>query len=596
MKCNFYVTLLISLLSFVGFAQKELDPKLEKYISNDEFDKAKLHLKNHLQTIDNATNDLFIYYNAKSSFVYLRLGLLDSAMYYSKNALKKIDFITKDQVKYEAWKSIAYSYCKYGKIDSALIYTQKLYTAVEKTDSYEMIRYANILMGIISFQNKLFDDSLQYYEKALESTHKSQNYINYKVDYYNLGLTHSVLKNYQKGIDYLLKAAQLAEKSNDKRLLARVYGSIADNYLGQGDDANRTFFLEKANAVAKSIGDKKLMAMGTSHQLEWDYKKGNNKKAYAEGTESIAFLKNQNLPQLEIKNDTLMYVLAKKNNQTEKALYYLESFTKNKIKLLEQNGRKQIEEIKTKYELETKNLIIEKQKIDIVASKRINKITLLIITLFCIVFFFLLYAYTKNKKIVHLIYKKEKEKDSEIIKLQDRIKSYSLSTIKNYQINEVATKSIMDDYPFLENDSLVDKRERDLFEKTMFILETEKLFLKPDLNQNTIITLLGTNKKYLYEAISLNSDLNFRGIISRLRINEAKAIIQDKIKRNHDINFTSLISECGFNSNSSFYRTFKQTTGITPNDYAVEFKKELKHTIQTQVKGTKTQNSLKSLR
>lgn len=596
MKCNFYVTLLISLLSFVGFAQKELDPKLEKYISNDEFDKAKLHLKNHLQTIDNATNDQFIYYNAKSSFVYLRLGLLDSAMYYSKIALKKIDFITKDQVKYEAWKSIAYSYCKYGKIDSALIYTQKLYTAVEKTDSYEMIRYANILMGIISFQNKLFDDSLQYYEKALESTHKSQNYINYKVDYYNLGLTHSVLKNYQKGIDYLLKAAQLAEKSNDKRLLARVYGSIADNYLGQGDDANRTFFLEKANAVAKSIGDKKLMAMGTSHQLEWDYKKGNNKKAYAEGGESMASLKNQNMPQLEIKNDTLMYVLAKKNNQTEKALYYLESFTKNKIKLLEQNGRKQIEEIKTKYELETKNLIIEKQKIEIVASKRINKITLLIITLFCIVFFFLLYAYTKNKKIVHLIYKKEKEKDSEIIKLQDRIKSYSLSTIKNYQINEVATKSIMDDYPFLENDNLVDKRERDLFEKTMFILETEKLFLKPDLNQNTIITLLGTNKKYLYEAISLNSDLNFRGIISRLRINEAKAIIQDKIKRNHDINFTSLISECGFNSNSSFYRTFKQTTGITPNDYAVEFKKELKHTIQTQIKGTKTQNSLKSLR
>ncbi|WP_181456977.1 AraC family transcriptional regulator [Flavobacterium lacus] len=575
MKCNFFFTVLISLLSFLGMAQKELDNKLESYIRNDEFDKAKVHLKNRLQTTGNATNDQFIYYNAKASFVYLRLGILDSAMYYSKNALKKLDLATKDQVKYETWKSIAYSYCKYGKIDSAAIYTHKLYTAVDKTDNFEMIRYANILMGIISFQNKLFDDSLKYYEKALESTNKAQNYSNYKVDYYNLGLTHSILKNHQKGLDYLAKAAQLAEKSKDKRLLSRIYGSMADNYLDQGDDANRTVFLEKANAVAKSIGDKKLMAMGTSHQLEWDYKKGNNKKAYAEGGESMASLKNQNMPHLEIKNDTLMYVLAKKNNQTEKALHYLESFTKNKIKLLEQNGRKQIEEIKTKYELENKNLIINNQKLEIVAGKRINKITLLIITLLVIVFFFLIYEYRKKKKIIHLIYKKEKEKDSEIKILNARINSLSAekNKVEYIEIKQQnhQTGSNRDD----ENEITSFEKTAELFEKFMTTLEQQKLFLNPELDQSMVVKIVGTNKKYLYESITKHSDLNFRGIINRLRIKEAKKIIENKLTQNEMLNISDVHAECGFNSNSSFYRTFKLTTGITPNEYALEFNKEL---------------------
>ena len=108
----------------------------------------------------------------------------------------------------------------------------------------------------------------------------------------------------------------------------------------------------------------------------------------------------------------------------------------------------------------------------------------------------------------------------------------------------------------------------------MDVLETEKLFLNPDLDQNTIIKIIGTNKKYLYEAVTQNSDLNFRGIINRLRINEAKSIIEQKIMNQEEINFSSIFSECGFNSNSSFYRTFKTTTGITTHEYAIEYKKE----------------------
>ena len=566
MKSPVALIFFLYFFSFTSAAQKHIDAKLEKLIQNDEFEKAKRYLKKTFVNSNEISQEKYIYYNAKAGFVYLRLGVIDSALYFSKNAIRKIEPASKKEVKYEAWKSMAYSYCRIGKIDSATIYTQQLYNAVEKTNNYEMKRYANILMGIISFQNKLLYDSLNYYEKALELTKTSKNNQNFKVDYYNLGLTHTVLRNFDEGIKLLTIAESYAVKSNDKRLLGRIYGTTADNYSGQGNDEKRKIFLEKANAVAKSINDSKLLAMGESHQMRWNFYNGKTDEAYKEGTKIVEKLKKENLPQLEVKSDSLMYVMAKKNNQSVEALHYLEAFTKNKFELLEQNGRDQLEEIRAKYELKNKNLIIQKQKIEIIASNRINKITFLTIALFIFILSAIAVMYFKHKKSIRLIYKKEKEKDLQIKKLQDRINSYALIKSNENQSNKIDFTS--------KNEFDLSAKNQELFERIMDVLETEKLFLNPDLDQNTIIKIIGTNKKYLYEAVTQNSDLNFRGIINRLRINEAKSIIEQKIMNQEEINFSSIFSECGFNSNSSFYRTFKTTTGITPHEYAIEYKKE----------------------
>lgn len=576
MKLKIVFSIVLSFLLTSSYAQYRFDAKLENYITKDKFEIAKLYVNKKLSSRGITNKENYIYYNAKAGFIYLRLGKIDSALYYSKNAIKNIEASSKKELKYEAWKSIAYSYCKHGKIDSAMVYTQKLYQAVDNTTNYELKRYANILMGIISFQNILFEDSLIYYKKALELSEITHNITNYKVDYYNIGLAQTALKKYDDGINSLTKAESYAVKSTDKRLLSRIYGTKADNYASQGNDEKRIIYIEKANAVAKTLGDNKLLIMGASHQMQWDYFQGKEKKAFQEGENITKKLKEANLPQLKVADDSLMYVMAKKDSKTSEALFYLESFTKNKMNLLQQNGRKQIEEIRAKYELKNKNLIIDKQKLEIIASKRVNKIMFLTLLVVLVTFSFIGYLYYKRKAVIRLIYKKEIEKDSQIKKLQDRLKSYSLSTIQRNEINPISNKATINSYPILENETVLNEKTRDLFEKIMFTLESEKLFLKPDLNQNTIIKLVGTNKKYLYEAISQNSDLNFRGIINRLRINEAKSSIQAKIKNKQDINFTSLISECGFNSNSSFYRTFKIITGITPNDYAEEYKKDSK--------------------
>jgi AraC-like DNA-binding protein len=555
----------------MAVGQKMTDRNLEKLIDDDHYDSAKFYLRKQLKPFDESNSDTFVYYNARASFVYLRLGVLDSAMYFSKNAIKKLDYTAFNNVKHESWKSIAYCFTKYGQLDSAVVYTRKLFEAVEHTNNYEMKRYANLLMGIISFQNNLLDDSLDYYKQALWYSQKAKKTTNYKVDYYNLGLTSTFLQNYETGITYLTKAEQYALKGNDKKLLARIYGTTADNYFKQNNNEKRTLFLEKANLISKSINDSKLIAMGASHQMQWDLKQGNTDKAFKEGTIVLQKLKNEDLPQLEAVDDSLMYVMAKKKKQGDLALYYLESFTAKKLKLLKLNGRKQLDEIQTKYELKNKNLTIAQQKIVLVASERMSKIIFLILLVVSLVLAFMLFVYYKNKSIVHVLYSKEKQKDAEMKTLLNRIHAQTdvFSVLDNY------SGDIVKDNKYLDVELNNKNKIEILFEKITIALEHDKLFLKVDLDQKDVIQKIATNKKYFYQAISVHSDLNFRGLVNRLRITEAKHIMENKVKNSEEINLSLVFTDSGFNSNTSFYRTFKKITGITPADYVTEFRKDL---------------------
>ncbi|MEI7897844.1 MAG: AraC family transcriptional regulator, partial [bacterium] len=108
------------------------------------------------------------------------------------------------------------------------------------------------------------------------------------------------------------------------------------------------------------------------------------------------------------------------------------------------------------------------------------------------------------------------------------------------------------------------------------VLEKEKLYLDPEMSVKTLINLLGTNKTYLYHAISRNSSENFRGLINRYRINEAKRIIEESVARSSAFDSETIYSAAGFNSAGSFFRAFRFHTGLTTKEYASETRKELK--------------------
>jgi AraC-like DNA-binding protein len=115
-----------------------------------------------------------------------------------------------------------------------------------------------------------------------------------------------------------------------------------------------------------------------------------------------------------------------------------------------------------------------------------------------------------------------------------------------------------------------------LFTELREVFDQQKLYLDPELNLKTVIRILGTNKKYLYQAISENSNNNFRTFLNRYRVDEAKKVMEERIKANQDLNLSELYTFAGFNSTTSFYRAFRHITGLSPREYATELAREIR--------------------
>ncbi|MFI5155106.1 MAG: helix-turn-helix domain-containing protein [Chitinophagales bacterium] len=96
-------------------------------------------------------------------------------------------------------------------------------------------------------------------------------------------------------------------------------------------------------------------------------------------------------------------------------------------------------------------------------------------------------------------------------------------------------------------------------------MEKDKAFLNPDLNLNMLAEHTGLSAK-LISAI-LNQELNssFSGFINEYRIKEIKHRILQPM--NNNLTIAGIAFDCGFNSQPTFQRVFKASTGLTPTEF-----------------------------
>lgn len=107
--------------------------------------------------------------------------------------------------------------------------------------------------------------------------------------------------------------------------------------------------------------------------------------------------------------------------------------------------------------------------------------------------------------------------------------------------------------------------DEELIAKLQKAFETEKVYLNPKLSLQELANQLEANEAVLSSTINAHYKKNFRGLINSLRVKE----VENRIK-NHSLGNLSLLglaNECGFNSEASFYRIFKSTTGSTPKQF-----------------------------
>jgi AraC-like DNA-binding protein len=96
-------------------------------------------------------------------------------------------------------------------------------------------------------------------------------------------------------------------------------------------------------------------------------------------------------------------------------------------------------------------------------------------------------------------------------------------------------------------------------------MQKDRLYTEPDLNLNDLAKRLGITAAEASQAIKAGSGGNFRAYINDFRVEDVKRKLRDPGYR--DVSILAISLESGFNSESSFYRIFKASTGLSPTEF-----------------------------
>ena len=574
---DFTVLLPIMILGFTSFfaeaGQGVQDTAVERLFQTHQFKATSDLIANRLaHEGPKLSQDLRLYYYNTLSMAQLRLNIFDSALNCARKSIGIASTSTDSTLVSNAWKVMSYAYNRSGQLDSALYFTNKLLNYAKRVGDDRQSRNALTSIATILMQNKRFGEALKYYREVQSINIKINDTAAIALNLFNIGLVWLSLNQYDSCLYYLQKTVLLSEGLKQSDLLVYTYGTMADCYLAMGNKTARKKYLLMANGIALKLGNLQFVAMGYSNLLEGSLNDKDFANALKYGLTADSLLKKAPYPALQMKVDSMIYVAMSRLGRPTEALAWHELFLKIKNQVISETQLALMNKMLVEYQVKEKDLTIEKQNLEIRSKKR--QLQLLALLLFITALFIagMIRYVMKTRRFRETLYQKEEYLDRQIA---DMVK-YKFSGLRENPAM-VAKPAIEPKNGIADNQGPDDLIPHDaLYARFVDMIEIQKLYLDPELNLKSIINLLGTNKKYMYEAISKHSGGNFRSLVNRYRVAEAKKIIQESIRTTQSVDTEAIYSSAGFNSAVSFYRAFKNFTGLTPKEYANETRKEFR--------------------
>nr|WP_321233533.1 helix-turn-helix domain-containing protein [uncultured Psychroserpens sp.] len=128
-------------------------------------------------------------------------------------------------------------------------------------------------------------------------------------------------------------------------------------------------------------------------------------------------------------------------------------------------------------------------------------------------------------------------------------------------------KSVLFNHSNKYADKKIDTTEASkLNEKLKIVMQQEELYRNANLKSYEIAKKIGLTTHQFSQLLNDNLGKNFSLFVNEYRIEAAKSMLQ----KNDSLTLEAIGYECGFNSKSTFFTTFKKLAGTTP----AQFKKQ----------------------
>ena len=112
---------------------------------------------------------------------------------------------------------------------------------------------------------------------------------------------------------------------------------------------------------------------------------------------------------------------------------------------------------------------------------------------------------------------------------------------------------------------LTDEECKELHKKLVAYVEKEKPYINPDLKMGDLASALDTSSHSLSYLLNQYLNQSYYDFINEYRVAQFKKMVADSQYSRYTL--TALAELCGFSSRASFFRSFKKSAGVTPNEY-----------------------------
>jgi len=361
------------------------------------------------------------------------------------------------------------------------------------------------------------------------------------LSYQNLAIYELESGNPDQSLVFNEMALPIARQLEDRVTEHRILYNMANAYFAKGDyGAARTYLeLAKADWNPRDWLEVSERMLNLSALIELEA--GNIDKAKAYIDSSRVYSERYQLHQYrEIQAETELSIFAKTGDYDlfREALTVFKQEIEDKFDLQRQ---KTFEEMLVLYETEK----LESEKLQLshsleVAAQRIlylGGIIILALTAAAII----MVLYLRVRRQMRILYEKAViDANKECVK-QDVV--LPLSAVTDHQENNVLLAT---------------------FNTIREKMHQEKLYLNPRLSLSDVSTAVVSNEKYVSQAINHYSGGNFNGFINGYRVKQASKLLLEK----PDMSKEEVAELSGFNSRSTFYKIFTQSTGLSPAEFS----------------------------
>ncbi len=435
----------------------------------------------------------------------------------------------------EALNNIGICYDYLDDFKSSLNFYLKALRLNEQQNNRSQICRNYINIGLIHAKLKNYEYAEDYLHKALKIATEIKDSLKIGLCYQNFGLIQHDLRNFYASIEFQTKALDIYKKSNYVNGITQSYFNIGLCYeaIGKKQKAIENYvkadgFLEISPLVRANI----LMKKGAVYSELGKYEKA---ESILDSAKSIFddIGANTLLEQIYVNYTDLYSYWGKKEKYDSSFAKYIEAKEKNfKAKALEQTTEMQV-----LYDLESKDKELKEKSEKILKNRREKVLlTLVAVVLLSLLSFSILIYYR-----LHTSYTILNKKNLELMSREPTISKF---------------KELVDN----KNDKLAE-----IFKQILTLIENRKHIENPDLSVSEIAKELGTNVLYVSQAINQHAGKTYSQFINEFKIEEARKLLLDPEISETSVTEIGLL--CGFSSSNTFFRQFKEITGLTPNQF-----------------------------